>query len=131
MKFKCELMCDYWKIFELNNSAILFVYCAILVCDSQSNRWPSFFGLDYFLCCIMVAALCLVCLDYTTCRRCGWCRKSGPWYCSRSCQAWHWSSAHSAECGMKAFKDGILQRYSQVPREVVRVIMAFIAADCR
>ena len=78
--------------------------------------------------CAMVEALCVVCLDWARCRRCGWCRKAGPWYCSPACQSQHWASAHAAECGSKAFRDGMLQQHLDVPREVVQALGAFITA---
>ena len=52
----------------------------------------------------MPLGLCVVCLEYSYCRRC-LCK--GGFYCSKACQEWHWSSAEEAHkdvCPMKTVR---------------------------
>ena len=87
---------------------------ATMRCISTRQALPVF--LFAFINFAMVQALCVACLSYAWCQRCAWCGKAGPWYCSGACQSQHWASAHAAECGSKAFRDGMRQQHPEVPR---------------
>ena len=69
----------------------------------------------------MPTALCIRCLDYQYCMRCGLCR--GPWYCSRHCQKDDWPR-HKKECHIYMATE-CLKKDSPLPWDCIEKIMGF------
>ena len=70
----------------------------------------------------MPTALCIRCLDYQYCMRCGLCR--GPWYCSGHCQKDDWPR-HKKECHIYMATE-CLKKDSPLPWDCIEKVMGFI-----
>jgi hypothetical protein len=72
----------------------------------------------------MAPGLCCVCLSYADCKRC-LCK--GGWYCSRTCQKWHWRYAPAPHRDCCPLRDLYrILKINKIPQDVQLMIEGFL-----